>query len=67
MKVKKGEFIVHSIIDDCLIVIEYGGRTIQMYSFMDDISCLVMTENGKDDKKFFCLYEAMKYIDKVTE
>ena len=67
MKVKKGEFVVHKIIDDWLIKIEYRGRNIQMCSFMDDICFSVADENGNDDKEFFCLYEAMKYIDKVVK
>ena len=65
MKFKKGEFIVHNVTDDCVIRVEYKDRVIQMYAFMEEICCFVMTENGNDDKEFFCLYEAMKYIDKV--
>lgn len=67
MKFKKGEFIVHSVTDYGLIRVEYKNRAIQMYSFMDEICCFVMYESGKVDKKFFCLYEAMKYIDKATK
>ena len=66
MKVKKGEFFVNSVIDD-IIIVEYRGRIIQMYSFMDEIRCSVMDENGKDDKSFYCLYEAMEYIDEITK
>ena len=67
MKFKKGKFIVNSVTDDGLIRVEYKGRVIQMYSCMDEIYCLVMTENGNGDKGFYCLYEAMKYIDKETK
>ena len=67
MKVKKGEFIVHSVVDDGMIRVEYKDRVIQMYPHREEICCFVMTENGNDDKEFFCLYEAMKYIDKVTK
>ena len=67
MKFKKGEFVVHSVTDDCVIRVEYKNRVIQMYSFMEEICCFVMDENGKEDRKFFCLYEAMNYMDKVKK
>ena len=66
MKFKRGEFIVHSVVDGTIRV-EYKDRVIQMYPHGDEICCFVMTENGNDDKEFFCLYEAMKYIDKATK
>lgn len=50
MKVKKGEFIVHSVVDDGMIRVEYKDRVIQMYPHGEEICCFVMTENGNDDK-----------------
>lgn len=67
MKFKKGEFIVRNVTDDGLIRVEYKDRVIQMYPHGEEICCFVMTENGSDDKEFFCLCEAMKYIDKVIK
>lgn len=51
--------------------IEYKGRVIQNYGYEDgeDISMchFVMKEDGNDDKEFFCLLEAIRYVDRVSK
>ena len=51
--------------------IEYKGRVIQNYGYEDgeDISMchFVMKEDGNDDKEFFYLLEAIRYIDRVSK
>lgn len=47
--------------------IEYKDRVIQIYSHGDDICFFVMKEDGNDDKEFFCLDSAIKYINKVSK
>lgn len=44
--------------------IEYKGRVIQIYPYLEGLLCFfVMKEDGNDDKEFFCLEQAVKYID----
>ena len=51
--------------------IEYKGRVIQNCGYEDgeDIGMchFVMKEDGNDDKEFFCLLEAIRYIDRVSK
>ena len=51
--------------------IEYKGRVLQNYGYKEgeDISMchFVMKEDGNDDKEFFCLLEAIRYIGRVSK
>lgn len=57
--------------EDGISRIEYKGRVIQNYGYQDDedinMCHFVLHENGEEDKEFFCLLEAIRYIDKVTK
>lgn len=63
---KKMELLVYENIDDVCRV-EYKGRVIQTYGYNElgeaRLCHFVMKEDGNDDKEFFCLLEAIKYID----
>ena len=67
---QKVELLVYEN-EDGVSRIEYKGRVIQNYGYEggEDISMchFVMKEDGNDDKEFFCLLEAIMYIDKVSK
>ena len=67
---QKFELLVYEN-EDGVSRVEYKGRVIQNYGYKagEDISMchFVMKEDGNDDKEFFCLLEAIRYIDKVSK
>lgn len=67
---KKVELIVY-LNQDETSRIEYKGRVIQTYGYhkRDEIGMchFVLKPDGNEDKEFFCLLEAIKYIDEVTK
>ena len=67
---QKVELLVYEN-EDGVSRVEYRGRVIQNYGYKggEDISMchFVMKEDGNDDKEFFCLLEAIKYIDRVSK
>lgn len=67
---KEVKLIVYENVDETARL-EYKGRVIQTYGYNDGetkgLCHFVMKEDGNDDKEFFCLLKAIKYIDKVTK
>lgn len=68
---QKVEMLVYEN-EDGMSRIDYKGRVIQNYGYDDDAGDIsmchfVMKEDGNEDKEFFCLLEAIRYIDKVTK
>ena len=67
---KEVKLIVYENVDETSRL-EYKGRVIQTYGYDDGetngLCHFVMKEDGNDDKEFFCLLKAIKYIDKVTK
>lgn len=57
--------------EDGISRLDYKGRVIQNYGYAvgDDIRMchFVLKEDGEEDREFFCLLEAIRYIDKVTK
>lgn len=67
---QKVELLVYEN-EDGVSRLDYKGRVIQNYGYDtgDDINMchFVLKEDGNEDKEFFCLLEAIRYIDKVTK
>lgn len=67
---QKVEILVYEN-EDGISRLEYKGRVIQNYGWgdgvQDNICHFVLKENGEEDREFFCLLEAIRYIDKVTK
>ena len=67
---KEVKLIVYANVDETSRL-EYKDRVIQTYGYDDGetngLCHFVMKEDGNDDKEFFCLLEAIKYIDNVTK
>ena len=67
---QKVELLVYEN-EDGVSRVEYKGRVIQNYGYKvgEDINMchFVMKEDDNDDKEFFCLLEAIRYIDRVSK
>lgn len=67
---QKVELLVYEN-EDGISRLDYKGRVIQNYGYDigDDINMchFVLKEDGEEDREFFCLLEAIRYIDKVTK
>ena len=66
---RKVEVVVYENIDE-MCRIEYKGRIIQTYGYNEGdqtgLVHFVLNEDGNDDCEFFCLLEAIRYIDKTS-
>lgn len=67
---QKVELLVYEN-EDGISRLDYKGRVIQNYGYdtVDGINMchFVLKEDGEEDREFFCLLEAIRYIDKVTK
>lgn len=66
MRLKKVEIIIYPFENETQRI-EYKGRVIQIYPHGELLCFFVMKEDGNDDKEFFCLEQAIKYIENGEE